>query len=70
MGAFNDWVRGSYLENPENRKAVDVAEQIMRGAAYLYRLQALKLFGVDVDPLLRKVEVQPLASAEVDTIIA
>ncbi len=46
MGAFNDWVRGTYLEQPENRLAVDVAEQIMRGAAYLYRLQNLKMNGV------------------------
>ena len=25
MGAFNDWVRGSYLEAPENRRVVEVA---------------------------------------------
>ena len=43
MGAFNDWVRGTYLEKPENRHAVDVAEHIMCGAAYLYRLQNLKM---------------------------
>ena len=46
MGAFNDWVRGTYLEQPENRLVVDVAEQIMRGAASLYRLQNLKMNGV------------------------
>ena len=43
MGAFNDWVRGSYLEHPSNRKVVDIARHIMKGAAYLYRLQMLKL---------------------------
>lgn len=52
MGAFNDWVRGSYLEQPENRHAVDVAYQIMGGAAYLYRLQGLKLHGVVADGAL------------------
>ncbi|MEM6963809.1 MAG: PfaD family polyunsaturated fatty acid/polyketide biosynthesis protein [Bacteroidota bacterium] len=47
MGAFNDWVKGSYLENYNNRRAADVAEQIMQGAAYLYRVQALKMQGVE-----------------------
>ena len=48
MGSFNDWVRGSYLEAPENRKVVDVATHIMRGAAYLYRLQHLQLQGLNL----------------------
>jgi len=46
MGAFNDWVRGTYLEQPQNRRAVDVALHIMSGAAYLYRLQSLKMNGL------------------------
>jgi trans-AT polyketide synthase/acyltransferase/oxidoreductase domain-containing protein len=49
MGAFNDWVKNSYLEDYNNRHAADVAEQIMQGAAYLYRVQALKMQGVDFD---------------------
>jgi trans-AT polyketide synthase/acyltransferase/oxidoreductase domain-containing protein len=49
MGSFNDWVKGSYLEDYNNRHAADVAEQIMQGAAYLYRVQALKMQGVDFD---------------------
>lgn len=47
MGAFNDWVTGTYLEPYQNRKVADVAEQIMTGAAYLFRIQALKMQGVD-----------------------
>jgi len=46
MGSFNEWVKGSYLESYQNRKAADVAEQIMNGAAYLYRVQSLKMQGV------------------------
>ncbi len=46
MGAFNDWVRGTYLEDYHNRKVADVAEHIMQGAAYLYRIQSLKMQGV------------------------
>lgn len=48
MGAFNDWVRGSYLEAPEQRRVVDVTRHIMRGAALLYRVQSLKLQGVQM----------------------
>ncbi|MEM6264416.1 MAG: PfaD family polyunsaturated fatty acid/polyketide biosynthesis protein, partial [Bacteroidota bacterium] len=42
MGAFNDWVKGSYLEVPQNRFAADVGRQILRGAAFQYRIQALQ----------------------------
>ncbi|SFD49936.1 PfaD family protein [Chitinophaga sp. CF118] len=42
MGAFNVWVKGTDLENPENRKVVRVAEEIMKGACYYYRKNILK----------------------------
>ncbi|BAZ39246.1 2-nitropropane dioxygenase, NPD [Calothrix sp. NIES-4101] len=48
MGGFNDWVRGSYLAEPKNRHVVDVANQIMNGSAYLYRIQSLKIQGLQV----------------------
>ena len=57
MGAFNDWVKGTYLEHYENRKAADVAEQIMEGAACLYRIQSLKMQGVNFPIELEKAEV-------------
>ncbi len=46
MGAFNDWARGTYLEAPENRHAADVAHQILRGAAYLHRINMLESQGI------------------------
>ncbi len=46
MGAFNEWVKGSYLAEPANRRVVDVAHHILTGAAYLYRIQALKMQGI------------------------
>jgi PfaD family protein len=46
MGAFNAWTKGTYLEMPENRHVADVAWQLMAGAAFLYRVQSLKLQGV------------------------
>ncbi|MFT4667830.1 MAG: trans-AT polyketide synthase/acyltransferase/oxidoreductase domain-containing protein [Polaribacter sp.] len=48
MGAFNDWVKGTYLEDYNNRKVVNVAEEIMLGAAVLYRIEGLKLQGVRI----------------------
>lgn len=58
MGAFNQWVKGSYLENWENRRVADVALQLLHGAAYLSRLQYLTLLGVQADSLLKKVRIR------------
>jgi len=41
MGAFNEWARGTFLEKPENRRVVMVAETLMQGAAAQLR-QLLK----------------------------
>ncbi len=64
MGSFNDWVRGSYLSESSNRRVVDVAEQIMRGTAFLYRIQNLNLQGLQLpshssqyQPILSQSEV-------------
>ncbi|QLE59063.1 PfaD family polyunsaturated fatty acid/polyketide biosynthesis protein [Nostoc sp. TCL26-01] len=48
MGGFNDWVRGSYLAEVQNRRVVDVAYHIMTGAAFLYRIQSLKIQGLQI----------------------
>ncbi|MBD2521867.1 PfaD family polyunsaturated fatty acid/polyketide biosynthesis protein [Nostoc sp. FACHB-133] len=48
MGSFNDWVRGSYLSDSNNRQVVDVANHIMTGAAFLYRIQSLKIQGLQM----------------------
>lgn len=42
MGAFNEWVRGSWLETPANRRVVDVAYNILYGAALLKRVADLR----------------------------
>lgn len=60
MGAFNDWVKGSYLEHYPNRKVADVAEKIMEGAAYLYRIQSLKTQGVGFPMEMEQVQVREL----------
>jgi len=48
MGSFNDWVRGSYLSESNNRRVVDVANHIMMGSAFLYRIQSLKVQGLQI----------------------
>ncbi|MDB9373131.1 PfaD family polyunsaturated fatty acid/polyketide biosynthesis protein [Nodularia sphaerocarpa] len=48
MGSFNNWVKDSYLADLNNRKVVDVANHIMTGAAFLYRLQSLKIQGLQI----------------------
>ncbi|MGQ4647806.1 PfaD family polyunsaturated fatty acid/polyketide biosynthesis protein [Lyngbya aestuarii] len=48
MGGFNDWVRDSYLAQPQNRKVFDLAFHIMTGAAFLYRMQNLKIQGLQM----------------------
>ncbi|WP_244420337.1 PfaD family polyunsaturated fatty acid/polyketide biosynthesis protein [Isosphaera pallida] len=42
MAAFNAWVEGSHLESPENRRAAEVALQILHGAAVLLRSATLQ----------------------------
>jgi trans-AT polyketide synthase/acyltransferase/oxidoreductase domain-containing protein len=46
MGTFNDWTRGTYLAEYQNRHVVDVGLHLMTGAAFLWRLQTLKMQGV------------------------
>lgn len=52
MGTFNDWVRGTYLEQPANRHVVDIARHLLTGAAYLARLRMLSLQGAHFAPAL------------------
>ena len=59
MGAFNDWVRGSYLESVENRRVVDVAVHLMTGAAYLQRLHDLRLQGTTLPAALQRYKPTP-----------
>ena len=48
MGAFNTWVKGSFLEPVGSRGAVQIALNLLEGAAHLTRAQQLRSLGVDV----------------------
>jgi trans-AT polyketide synthase/acyltransferase/oxidoreductase domain-containing protein len=52
MGAFNEWVRGSYLEDPNERRVAVMAREILHGAAYLARFQQLLLQGAPLPSTL------------------
>ena len=62
MGAFNEWVRGSFLEEFRNREAAVVALNILFGAAYLTRANAVRQQGVPLEASVVRVEPQPLAT--------
>jgi trans-AT polyketide synthase, acyltransferase and oxidoreductase domains len=59
MGAFNDWVRGTYLAEPQNRRVADIADHLMTGAVFLYRLQSLSLQGLHLPASYRQYDPAP-----------
>lgn len=50
MGAFNSWVRGSFLEDPAQRTVGQIALNLLDGAAAITRAQSLRAAGVAVPP--------------------
>jgi PfaD family protein len=69
MGAFNQWVQGSYLEAPQNRQTVTIASNLLVGAAMLTRVNWLQQQGVSLQPAITRFqpmtpdELAPLMSA-------
>jgi PfaD family protein len=50
MAAFNDWVRGSFLEVAENRRVAVVALNLLHGAAVLTRARMFQAQGGKLPP--------------------
>jgi PfaD family protein len=50
MGAFNDWVKGTFLEHPENRTIETVAMNLLYGACAAFRRQAVINAGIFLPP--------------------
>jgi PfaD family protein len=46
MGAFNDWVKGSFLAEPENRTISQIGLNLLEGAACIARAQQLRAYGL------------------------
>jgi trans-AT polyketide synthase, acyltransferase and oxidoreductase domains len=60
IGAFNQWVKGSFLEKPENRKTVGVAMNILCGASVATRVNWLRNQGVVLPPGIGNFSPMPL----------
>jgi PfaD family protein len=48
IGAFNQWVKGSFLEGHENRKTAEIALNLLFGACICTRASILKTQGIDL----------------------
>ncbi len=60
MGAFNAWAAGSFLEAPERRSAVQVARNLLEGAAVITRAQQLRSYGVPMPAAAFHFKPRPL----------
>ncbi|MBW2707743.1 MAG: PfaD family polyunsaturated fatty acid/polyketide biosynthesis protein [Deltaproteobacteria bacterium] len=63
MGAFNEWVKDSFLAIPENRKVATIALNILYGAAFLRRCNYIENMGISLPENLKK--IRPLELGQV-----
>ena len=62
QGAFNDWVKGSFLEPVGQRSVVQMALNLLEGAAVLTRAQQLRSHGLPVPSEAFRFVPRPLDS--------
>jgi PfaD family protein len=62
MGAFNHWVKGTFLEESDNRKTVTVALNLLFGAAVATRVNWLRHQGVVLPQGAVKIQALELAT--------
>lgn len=58
MGAFNEWVRGSFLEEVSSRKVRTVALNLLHGAAVSQRIASLRSQGIPIPAAASRIEPQ------------
>ena len=56
MGAFNEWAKGSFLEQAKNRSVVAVGAQPLYGAAIVLRRGQLRSQGLNLDGLFHAMQ--------------
>jgi PfaD family protein len=61
MGAFNSWVKDSFLAEPNNRSVVQIARNLLEGAAVITRAGQLRCFGLPVAPSAFQFRPRPLS---------
>lgn len=64
MGAFNEWTRDSFLAQPQHRTVVNVARNLIYGAAVVTRINHLKQQGVVLPLAAQNVKPQALEIIE------
>jgi len=64
MAAFNEWVKGSFLERPEERRVATVAKNILYHACVLIRSRTLAAQGVPIPSGIPS--LTPISLAEID----
>lgn len=67
MGAFNEWAKGSFFEEQCNRQVVDVAMNLLHGAAVEMRLTQLRSQGIILCPELN--QVRPRTREEIEQLV-
>ena len=67
MGAFNQWVKESFLEKAENRKTVTVAMNLLLGACVLTRANLLRNQGIALEPDIGK--FSPIELADIKKLL-
>ena len=61
IGSFNSWVKGSFMEAPENRTVVQIGRNLLEGAAVLTRAGQLRSMGVALPEAAFYFSPRPLA---------
>jgi len=64
MAAFNEWVKGSFLERTEERRVATVGRNILYHSAVLTRSRMLAAQGVSIPPGIPS--LAPLSLAEIE----
>jgi PfaD family protein len=63
IGAFNDWVKGSFLALPERRTVAQIGLNLLEGAAVATRAQQLRACGVPVGAAAFDFRPRPLETS-------
>jgi len=61
MGSFNRWAKGSFLAEPANRTVVQIARNLLEGAAVLTRAHQARTYGVAVPEAVFQYRPRPLS---------
>jgi PfaD family protein len=69
MAAFNEWVKGSFLERPEERRVEVVGRNILYHAAVLTRARTLAAQGMTIPAGIPDLTPLPLAEIEARSVL-